>query len=138
MEREPHCQRSGDTPYCGEPVQLFLVDVRTSGVRSGTLASASPVGRLPIASSELKELQMALMAAYGRTDTRPFQPHVTLARIPQSGWALARKHPIDQPLSLTQCVASVELFQSPPKGQSGYRVLASLPLGAGQASEPLQ
>jgi len=55
-----------------------------------------------LASSELKELQMALMAAYGRTDTRPFQPHVTLARIPQRARAFARKHPIDRPLSLTQ------------------------------------
>ena len=84
-----------------------------------------------VAGSELKELQTALMAAYGRTDTRQFRPHVTLARILQNGRAAVRNHPIDQPLSLTQCVASVELFQSPLKGQSGYRVLASLPLGAG-------
>ncbi len=46
-----------------------------------------------VAGSELKELQAALMAAYGRTDTRPFQPHVTLARIPQNGRAAARMHP---------------------------------------------
>ncbi len=81
-----------------------------------------------VASSELKELQMALMAAYGRTETRPFLPHVTLARFPQNGWAAVRQHPIDLPLSLTQCVPSAELFQSPPKGQSGYRILDSLPL----------
>jgi len=90
------------------------------------------------ASSELKELQSALMAAFGRTDTRPFQPHVTLARVPQNGRAVARKHPIDQPLSLTQWIPSVELFQSPPKGHRGYRVLASLPLGAVPVSQPAQ
>jgi 2'-5' RNA ligase len=89
-----------------------------------------------VAGSALKELQAALMTAYGRTDTRPFRPHVTLARIPQNGRSAARKHPIDQPLSLEQCVRSVELFESPAKGQSGYRVLVSFPLGAGEASEP--
>jgi len=88
------------------------------------------------AGSELKELQAALMAAYGKTDTRPFQPHVTLARIPENGRAAVRKHPLDQPLSFTQCVRSVELFQSPAKGERGYRVLESTPLGAGKISEP--
>jgi 2'-5' RNA ligase len=82
------------------------------------------------ASEELKELRTALLTAYGQIDSRPFQPHVTLARIPRSGRVIARQNPMDQTLSLTQCVTSVELFQSPPKGQSGYQVLASLPLGA--------
>jgi 2'-5' RNA ligase len=81
------------------------------------------------ASNELKNLRTALLAAYGRTDARPFQPHVTLARIPKNGRAIARHTPIDRMLSLTQCVNSVELFQSPPKGQSGYQVIASLSLG---------
>jgi RNA 2',3'-cyclic 3'-phosphodiesterase len=54
---------------------------------------------------------------------------VTLARIRTAGSAIARKHPIDEPLSLRQRVGSLELFQSPLPGGTGYRVLASLPLG---------
>ena len=83
-----------------------------------------------VACEELKDLRMALLAAYGQMESKPFQPHVTLARIPRSGRAIARQNPMDQTLSLTQYVTSVELFQSPPKGQSGYQVLASLPLRA--------
>ena len=81
------------------------------------------------ATDEIAALHAALLQAFGRTDERPFQPHVTLARIRAAGPAIARLHPIDQPLSLTQRVDSVELFQSPPLGGTGYRVLASSRLG---------
>ncbi len=81
------------------------------------------------ATEEITALHAALVEAYGRTDQRPFQPHVTLARIRTGGSAIARRHPIDQPLSLKQRVGSLELFQSPPPGGTGYRVLASLRLG---------
>ena len=78
---------------------------------------------------ELADLRTMLMAAYGKSDSRPFVPHVTLARMPRSGRAIARRNPIDRTLQLTQLVTSVEFFQSPPQGQRGYQVLASLPLG---------
>lgn len=78
---------------------------------------------------EIATLRTALLQAYGQTDERPFRPHVTLARIRDHGPTIARKHPIDQPLSLTQRVETIELFQSPPPGGSGYRILASLRLG---------
>jgi RNA 2',3'-cyclic 3'-phosphodiesterase len=87
-------------------------------------------------SDEIAALRMALLQAYGQTDERPFKPHVTLARIRAAGPAIARKHPIDQPLSLTQRVESIELFQSPAPGSSGYRVLASLRLGEIADSAP--
>ncbi len=80
-------------------------------------------------SEELARLHAALRRAFGSMDERPFRPHVTLARLNEKGWAVARKHPIDRPLALRQQIASVELFQSPPAGQRGYRVLASVPLG---------
>lgn len=80
------------------------------------------------ASDELADLQIALLAAYGKSNSRPFVPHVTLARIPKNGRTLARRNPIDRTLLLTQLVNSVELFQSPPPGKRGYEVLASLPL----------
>ena len=78
---------------------------------------------------EIAELRAALLQAFEQADARPFRPHVTLARLRDSGRALARKHPIDQDLALTQRVESVELMQSPPPGGSGYKVLTSLPLG---------
>jgi RNA 2',3'-cyclic 3'-phosphodiesterase len=83
-----------------------------------------------VPSGELVELHTALLAAYGQMDPRPFRPHVTLARIPKNGRAIARKIPMDQGLSFSQYVTSVELFQSPAKASSGYQVLTSLPLGA--------
>lgn len=79
-------------------------------------------------SEELAALRARLLAAFARTEERPFRPHVTLARLRDRGRTIARKCPIDRMLSLTQPVRSVELFQSPPAGESGYRVLASLPL----------
>jgi len=38
-------------------------------------------------------------------------------------------HPNDQPLSLTQCVKSIELFQSPDPGGSGYPRLVAIGRG---------
>jgi len=61
---------------------------------------------------------------------------VTLARLRGNSWAVARKHPIDRALSLTQRVGSVELFQSPPPGEIGYRIVASQRLGDTGGSAP--
>ena len=80
------------------------------------------------ATIEIAALHTALLQAYGQTDERPFQPHVTLARIRANGRAIALQYPIDQQLTLMQRVESIELFQSPPRGGSGYRVVASLRL----------
>jgi 2'-5' RNA ligase len=83
-----------------------------------------------LATDELVALRAALLDAFGQRDGRPFRPHVTLARMRGNGRLIARRHPIDRPLSLTQRVESVQLFQSPPPAQQGYRVLASLRLQA--------
>ena len=80
-------------------------------------------------------LRTALLEVYGQTDERPFQPHVTLARIRSDGPLIARKYPMDR-LSLAQHVDSVELFQSPPPGETGYRTLASCRLR--KSSDALQ
>jgi len=77
------------------------------------------------ASEELTRLRAALLKAYGQEDERAFRPHITLARIKNDGRAIARALPMDQSLSFIQQVRSVELFQSPTRGESGYRVLAS-------------
>lgn len=85
------------------------------------------------ASEELAALHTALLQAFGQSDPRPFRPHVTVARVRSSGAAVARKCPIDRSLTLAQQVATVELMQSPPAGEAGYRVLASLRLGGDSA-----
>ncbi len=77
----------------------------------------------------LSALHAALLAAFGQSEQRPFRPHVTVARIRGNGAAVARKQPIDRALALAQSVNTVELMQSPPSGETGYRVLASLALG---------
>ena len=81
------------------------------------------------ASDDIAALHAALLQAYGQADERPFRPHVTLARIRGNGFSVARRHPIDRELSLTQQVETVELFRSPPPGVRGYQVLASVRLG---------
>ena len=79
---------------------------------------------------ELARLHAELLLAFGQTDERPFRPHVTLARLRGSGSGIARKHPIDRDLALTQHIGSVELMQSPAAGEHGYKVLASLSVDA--------
>jgi 2'-5' RNA ligase len=81
------------------------------------------------ASDELLSLRAALLETFGQADERAYRPHVTLARIRARGRAVARALPMDQVLSFTQQVQSVELFQSPARGESGYLVLASIALG---------
>ena len=83
-----------------------------------------------VASKEIAEFRVALIQAFGQADERPFRPHVTLARLRDKGRAIARKHPLDQDLALTQRIESIELMQSPPPDGSGYKILASVPLGA--------
>ncbi len=77
------------------------------------------------AGEEISILRTSLLQAYGQMDERPFRPHVTLARIRNNGRRIARGHPVDQELSFAQRIESVELFQSPPPGEAGYRIVAS-------------
>jgi len=81
------------------------------------------------ASDKLSALHASLLTAFGQSDERPFRPHVTVARIRGNGVAVARKQPIDRALAFLQRVETVELMQSPPAGEIGYRVLASLRFG---------
>jgi 2'-5' RNA ligase len=78
------------------------------------------------ATRELTDLQAALLLAFGERDERPFRPHVTLARIRSNGRRVARKCPIDRDLALTQRIEAVVLMQSPPPGERGYCVGASV------------
>lgn len=82
------------------------------------------------ATDDIAAFRTALMTAFGQEDSRPFRPHVTLARLRQNERHAVRTFPIDRPLDLAQIVDHVELFQSPPPGAVGYRVVASIPLAA--------
>jgi 2'-5' RNA ligase len=82
------------------------------------------------AGPELARMRAALLLTFGQSDERSFRPHVTLARLRGNGASIARKCPFDRALALTQRVGSVEFMQSPAPGESGYKVLASLQLGA--------
>ena len=81
------------------------------------------------ADDQITAFHAALLEAYRQSEERPFRPHVTVARIRGIGSAIARACPINQDLCLTQQVDSVELFQSPPAAEKGYRVLASVRIG---------
>ena len=83
-----------------------------------------------VAGPDLSQLRAQLLLAFEQTDERPFRPHVTLARLRGNGATIARKCPFDRDLALAQHVGSVELMQSPPPGESGYKVLASPLFGA--------
>jgi 2'-5' RNA ligase len=83
---------------------------------------------------ELEALRAALMAAYAQDDQRPYRPHLTLARIRGNGRAIARRHPMGRPVAFRQSVDSVQLFRSPPPGERGYQILASVPLSKAQQS----
>jgi 2'-5' RNA ligase len=92
------------------------------------------------ATEEFAALRDSLMQAFGQEDSRPFRPHVTLARIRDAERSFARRHPIDKDLDLVQMARTVELFQSPPLGATGYRVVASVELrrpDAGTTEMPL-
>ena len=86
------------------------------------------------AGPDLTRLHAELLLTFGKTDERPFRPHVTLARLRSNGAVIARKHPVDRDLARTQRVGSVELMQSPAPGESGYKVLASPLFGANPGS----
>lgn len=88
-----------------------------------------------LATEEMTALRHALMQAFGQEDSRPFRPHVTLARIRTVGQSFLRRHPIDKDLNFTQTVRTVELFRSPPPGAAGYQILASAELGKGTAAD---
>ena len=80
------------------------------------------------AGNELVILRSALLMEFGQREERPLLPHVTLARIRSNAAEIARKCPVDQNIDLAQEIGTVELMQSPPPGERGYKVLASLPL----------
>ena len=79
---------------------------------------------------ELTALQSALLNVFGQTNDRPFQPHVTLARMQRGTKAASAKSELDQDIALGHSVDTVELFQSPKPPAKGYSILASIPLAA--------
>jgi 2'-5' RNA ligase len=81
------------------------------------------------ATPEIEALRALLFQALGHTEEGepPFLPHVTIARIPDNGRMIARRHPMNQDLAISQRVEAVTLFRSTggAAGEAGYEVLAS-------------
>jgi 2'-5' RNA ligase len=78
-------------------------------------------------------LKKVLLHAFGHHDEMPFRPHATLARVRKNGQMIMKKYPIDGVCHFTQYVNSIELFESPQGGGTGYRIRGSLPLRRGAA-----
>lgn len=79
-------------------------------------------------------LRKALLESFRHFDDMPFHPHATLARFRAGKTAnpsITHEFPIDEKISLIHRVLSVQLFQSPHQGGSGYCVLKSFPLRTG-------
>lgn len=81
-----------------------------------------------VTTPEIKSLQSTLLSAVGQKEDRPFEPHVTLARMQRGARGAAGRNELDRNLTLAQSINSVELFQSRMEASKGYHVLASLPL----------
>lgn len=78
-----------------------------------------------VTTPEIKSLQSTLLSAFGQKGDRPFEPHVTLARMARGA---AGRNELDHDLTLAQSINSVQLFQSRMEASKGYHILASLPL----------
>jgi len=66
-----------------------------------------------------------------RPESRPFSPHITLARINMDKWRDMREQPaVEQDLKAIVPVASIEVMESDLRGDGAeYTVLESCPLG---------
>lgn len=80
------------------------------------------------ATKEMIALKKKLLHVFGQKEKVPFVPHMTIARFKPSDAEKVAHRPILRPVRMSMDVESVELFQSPHKGGSGYKVLASIKL----------
>lgn len=78
--------------------------------------------------SEIILLKKELSKAFAVHDRVPFVPHVTIARFKKEDRDKLVHRPVERSVRLRMPVDSVELFQSPHRGGSGYTVLASVPI----------
>lgn len=89
--------------------------------------------------SELSRLQNKLAKELSLEEKRPFKPHLTLARIKTNEWKQPGIKPrVDQPLSLTAPVTSLEIMASQLSSRGPqYTILKSYPLGKFDSYENL-
>ncbi|MDE1925180.1 MAG: RNA 2',3'-cyclic phosphodiesterase [Patescibacteria group bacterium] len=80
------------------------------------------------ATKELVSLKKKLLHVFGQKEKVPFVPHMTIARFRKTGAEEMARYPIARPVRFSMEVESIELFESPHKGGSGYRSLASIRL----------
>ncbi|HEY4501931.1 MAG TPA: RNA 2',3'-cyclic phosphodiesterase [Candidatus Paceibacterota bacterium] len=80
------------------------------------------------ATKNLIALKKKLLHTLGQKEKVPFIPHMTVARFKKTDAEKMTHHSIERPIQLSMDVESVDLFESPHAGGSGYQVLASVKL----------
>lgn len=75
------------------------------------------------ASKPLIELKKRLLKAFGKIETVPFTPHVTVARLIGSFGNSWKDHHVGRHVPVVMEVEAVELLQSPRKSGIGYKML---------------
>ncbi len=80
------------------------------------------------ATRNLIALKKKLLHALGQKEKVPFVPHMTVARFRKADAEKVSHRAIRRSVRFSMDVESVKLFESPHKGGSGYKVLASIKL----------
>jgi 2'-5' RNA ligase len=80
------------------------------------------------ATRDLVALKKKLLHAFEHKEKVPSVPHMTVARFKKADAEEVARRRISRPVRFVMDAESVELFESPHKGGSGYKVLASVHL----------
>ena len=90
------------------------------------------------ASQELISLQKKLFSAFDLKEKGSFTPHMTIARFNERdiGQIKRRSKSISRPVKLSMVVNSIQIFESPQKGETGYTVIESVHLESEEGGIP--
>jgi|SRR3989344_4207352 len=80
------------------------------------------------ATKEIISLKKKLLKVFNKKEKIPFVPHMTIARFKKADSEKVGHRPIQRPVQFSMNVESIELFESPDRGGTGYKVLASVKL----------
>lgn len=123
-----------DLPYVKGTLRVALGHVHKFRLRFSRLSYGPDKERPRLAwiecdaTKEIISLKKKLLKALNKKEKIPFVPHMTIARFKKADSENITHRPIKRPVRFSMDVESIELFQSPHKGGSGYKVLASIRL----------
>jgi 2'-5' RNA ligase len=123
-----------DLPYVKGTLRVALEQVQKFKLRFSRL-SYCPDKEHPRlawiecgATKEIISLKKKLLKALNIKEKVPFVPHMTIARFKKADSENITYRPIQRPVRFSMDVESIELFESPHRGGTGYKVLASIKL----------